>query len=114
MKHTPTPWWLPCLCDDTSSCNCTSICEETYAGGICSVHVSNGISSVSEGGNDAPSKNEAKANAAFIVKSVNCHDDLLEALESAFIVLTTKTNEILTDMVVQQIKEALTKAKATS
>ncbi len=80
-EHTPLPWLgKPHLIDDSTSCNCTSWCEETYAGGILTINVNNGISSISEGGNDAPPLDVAKANAMFVDKAIHQHYPLMEAL----------------------------------
>lgn len=65
-KCTPGPWHAGCITDDDSTCNCRSICDEGYAGGIATVHVDNGITLIAEGGNDAPPFEEAKANCAYI------------------------------------------------
>lgn len=64
-KATPGPWFGPHLGDQDSKCQCASIVDEGYAGGICSVHVGNGLL-VGEGGNDAPPPVEAAANGRFI------------------------------------------------
>lgn len=66
MTFTPGPWYPPHLSDDTTKCNCHSVVSESYAGGICSVDVNNGIPSISDGGNDAPPLEEAKANGIVI------------------------------------------------
>lgn len=75
-KWTPGPWDPPHLSDDSTTCNCRSIVEGGYAGGIATVHVDNGIPLISEGGNDCPPLEEAKANGHLIAAA----PDLDEAL----------------------------------
>ena len=65
-RWTPGPWEPPHLSDDSTPCNCRSIVEGEYAGGIATVHVDNGIALISEGGNDCPPLEEAKANGLLI------------------------------------------------
>lgn len=70
-EATPRPWYAGHLADDNHSCNCQSILAENgKMGGVGQVFVDNG-KPVSEGGNDAPSLEEAKANLALIVHCVN-------------------------------------------
>lgn len=51
---------------------------------------------------------EREANAAFIVKAVNCHDELVEALEIAYKNLSGYEKGSITGI---KISAALTKAK---
>lgn len=67
-EATPGPWYEPHICDDSHPCNCAGILSEGYASGIASVTVSNGLP-VSRGGNDAPPKKEAAANARLIARA---------------------------------------------
>jgi hypothetical protein len=62
---TPGPWHAGHLCRDDLECNCPYVLDEGHAGGIATVHVTNNLP-ISEGGNDAPSLEEAKANQRFI------------------------------------------------
>ena len=78
-KHTPGPWHVGHLGSE-SSCQCRSVVDEGYAGGICTVHVDNG-KLVGEGGNDAPSRDEAVANMHLIAAA----PDLLEALRQMLV-----------------------------
>lgn len=75
-KATAGPWHPGCIVDDTSTCNCRSICDEGYAGGIATVHLGNGLP-IGEGGNDAPPLEEAKANCAYIAA---CNPEAVGAL----------------------------------
>jgi hypothetical protein len=75
-KFTPGPWDPPHLCDDSTPCNCLSIFDGGYAGGIASIHVHNGIDSISAGGNDAPPVGEAKANGWLIASSPELYEAL--------------------------------------
>lgn len=80
--HTPLPWECkPHIMDDSTTCNCTTWCESGYAGGVLSVEKSNGIPLVSEGGNDAPPFEEAKANAIFVDRAIHSFYPMLEALQ---------------------------------
>lgn len=63
-KATPGPWYPGCLGTE-STCQCPYVCDEGHAGGICTVHVDN-KKLISEGGNGAPSKEEATANMKLI------------------------------------------------
>jgi hypothetical protein len=65
---TPGPWHPPHLSDPNSKCQCGSICEEGYCGGIATIHVDNG-KDIGEGGNDGPPLAEARANGIFIAAS---------------------------------------------
>ncbi len=72
---TPGPWYAPHFVDDTTTCNCRSVVCEFYAGAICTIHFDNG-KAISDGGNDAPPLEEAKANA----QAISALPDLIEAL----------------------------------
>ncbi len=75
-EHTPGPWMVPHLADDECKCNCTSIVEGNYAGGIGQVFVDNGIKMITDGGNDCPPLNEAMANARLMAMA----PEMFEAL----------------------------------
>lgn len=79
-KFTPGPWYPPHLSDDSTTCNCRSIVEGGYAGGIATVHVHNGIASIRDGGNEAPPLEEAKANGHLIAAAPELYDALKAAL----------------------------------
>lgn len=59
-KFTPGPWHPGHLGSD-HPCQCANVCDEGYAGGICTIHIGNGLP-IGEGGNDAPPREEAIAN----------------------------------------------------
>ena len=81
-KHTKEPWQVPHLARDDTSCNCAHIFAADYLGGIAEVYVDNG-KPVSDGGNDCPPLEEAKANARRIVACVNaCAGISTEQLEA--------------------------------
>lgn len=84
-KFTPGPWYPGHLGDDNLSCECAYIVDEGHAGGIAQVFVDNGISSISEGGNDAPSRSEAIANMHLIAAAPS----MLYSLDYVFIELET-------------------------
>lgn len=65
MKHTPGPWSVPHLCDDSIRCNCAYVLSSGYAGSICTIDFDNG-KAISDGGNDSPPLDEAKANGLLI------------------------------------------------
>lgn len=104
-KHTPLPWeGKPHIMDGKHPCECTSWCEESYAGGILSIHVHNGIESLSEGGNDAPPLEEAKANAEFVDKAIHSYYPMLEALQKiAKPALGGKQQQYIAQEVLKQI-----------
>ena len=75
-RHTPGPWHATNhFADDAMSCNCAYVLSEGYAGSICDISVGNGLA-ISDGGNDAPPRDEAAANARLIAAA----PDLLAAL----------------------------------
>lgn len=61
VKHTPLPWSVVLTDHPDNGDDCWGIDAESGSVGFC------------EGPND-------EANAAFIVRAVNCHDDLVAAL----------------------------------
>jgi len=80
MKHTPTPWEVN---DDDSGIIGTWGPDEDDWGLICATDYA--ISS-------SVPEEQRPANAAFIVKACNAHDELVEALKTAIQVM--KDNEI--------------------
>ena len=64
-KFTPGPWHAGHFADDMHPCNCTSILADGYMGSIAQITVGNG-KPLSQGGNDAPLDEEAKANLRLI------------------------------------------------
>lgn len=64
-KHTPGPWTVPHFADPDCKCKCAYVLCEKYAGSICEIDIGN-EKPISEGGNDAPPLEEAKANAYLI------------------------------------------------
>lgn len=79
-KHTPKPWYPGHLGDDTIDCECAHIVDEGHAGGIANILVDNGIRSISEGGNDCPSREEAIANMHLIAAA----PDLLDSVDMVY------------------------------
>jgi hypothetical protein len=79
MAHTPGPWEVGHLCDDSTKCNCRYIFGGGYMGGIGEVYVDNGLKLIGEGANDCPPPEEAKANLLLIAAAPL----LLEALIAA-------------------------------
>lgn len=77
-KHTPGPWSTPHLACEDVKCDCAYVLSEGYAGAICTIEVGDG-KRVSDGGNDCPPLEEAKANARLIAAA----PDLLEACRTA-------------------------------
>ena len=62
---TPGPWHPGHLHRDDMTCNCAYVFSETCMGAVATVGVNNDMS-ISEGGNDDPPLEEAKANQLFI------------------------------------------------
>lgn len=80
-KHTPGPWHPGHLGDDSINCDCAYILSENgIMGGIGEVYIDNGISSISEGGNDCPPLEEAVANMHLMAAS----PDMLNSLDFAY------------------------------
>lgn len=78
IKHTPTPWHEEggTIEHESGMLICTMSSAEDFP---CLTEDENKTEAEVRAEVDA----ECKANAAFIVKAVNCHDDLLAALEWA-------------------------------
>lgn len=80
-KSTQGEWSTPHLSDDSTTCNCRYVLSEGYGGSICDVNVNNGLR-ISEGGNDAPPLEEAKANGAWIAAAHNAFPELARRIET--------------------------------
>ena len=78
QQWTPGPWYPGHLGGD-GVCQCKGIDERSYAGGIATVHLHNGIDSIADGGNDCPPREEAIANMHLIAASPR----IARALEAA-------------------------------
>jgi hypothetical protein len=74
-SHTPGPWPVPHFATG-HGCDCRYILAGEHMGGIAEVYVDNG-KKVSDGGNDCPPIEEAKANARLIAAA----PELLAALK---------------------------------
>ncbi len=77
-KHTPGPWSVPHFADDGTTCNCAYVLADGMMGAVAAVYADNG-KPISDGGNDAPPLDHAKANAFLIAAA----PDLLAALINA-------------------------------
>lgn len=99
-KHTPTPWRAPFL-SVTDGDDYIQITDEDQTYGVCRLD-----ESYSE------HREVMKANAALIVKAVNLHDELVEALEF-LMEIDPASGEVLTLEKYQEFEELLAKAKAT-
>ena len=79
-KASPGPWSVPHLSkpeDDPTKCRCPYVLSEGYFGSICDISVDNGLK-VSDGGNDSPPLEEARANGELIGIGRELIPDLLE------------------------------------
>lgn len=78
-KHTPGPWMVPHFACDDHPCDCVYVLgEHGGMGSLAEVTVDNGLP-ISEGGNDGPDLEQAKANAHLIAAA----PEMLEALRAA-------------------------------
>lgn len=78
-KYTPGPWFATNhFANDATPCNCAYVLSEGYAGSICDISVGNGLA-IGDGGNDAPPRDEAAANALLIAAAPDMLADLIEA-----------------------------------
>jgi hypothetical protein len=77
-KTTQGKWGTGCL-GSGNSCQCSYILNEGIAGAIATVHIDNGLL-ISEGGNDAPPREEAIANMNFIAEIHNSYMDIIELI----------------------------------
>lgn len=82
-KHTPTPWNTPAVTINDASKKIIAICTDR-------------------------SNEENKANAAFIVRAVNSHDELLSALQQIGYKALTLPE------IVQMARDVLAKVEAKS
>jgi hypothetical protein len=69
-EHTPTPWFL-----------LDQKLRPQFATRILEIQGPDRLAVVQWGGFDGLDRNQAKANAEFIVRCVNAHDELMVALE---------------------------------
>lgn len=79
-KFTDGPWYPGHLGDETIKCECRSIVSETCMGGVAEVFVDNGLP-ISDGGNDAPPREEAIANMHLISTAPQMFDMISSILE---------------------------------
>lgn len=91
MEHTtPGPWHPGCIVDDTSACNCHSVCTEGYESGIATATLGNGLP-LGKGGIDGPGFEECKANTAYIAA---CNPKNMRAILTRLKDADTKTIEL--------------------
>ncbi len=104
MTHTPTPWFYK---DSLNGSNYRIWAKpHDFEFGVCDICLHYKL------GEELPGK-EAVANAEFIVKACNAHDELLEALEEA-IDHSFYIEGLLTDQqhdLVERLEAAIAKAK---
>ena len=94
VKHTPTPWELKIIKDDDGIADEIIIFPAISNFAICLMGITE----------------DAKANAHLIVKSVNSHEALVEALNIALERLQINNCEGEEDRFIKQIEQALKKA----
>ncbi len=99
-RFTAGPWW-PGHLGGSGKCQCRTIVDEGHAGGVATVHVDNGISSIADGGNDAPPLEQAIANMHLIAAA----PELYTALAAVVAVADRDTD------VFKTAKAALAKAR---
>ena len=76
-RHTPGPWSVPHFADDGVGCDCAYVLADGMMGAVAAVYADNG-KPISDGGNDAPQLDFAKANAFLIAAA----PDMLAALKA--------------------------------
>jgi len=81
-RATDGEWHPGHLTRDDLKCDCAYILSEGRLGGVLEVYIDN-EKPISEGGNDAPPREEAKANLALVALMKNCLPDLLDEIEKA-------------------------------
>jgi hypothetical protein len=100
-KHTPTPWWvaqsagpgiLAVDAIDPADGNLFAVCE---------------IFGINDMREHSP---EAEANAAFIVRACNCHNQLVAALKALYDAVDSSVE--LTPEIMRQARAALAAAEA--
>lgn len=106
--HTPTPWSFAQTYNGEFSV-CSS--RERVANHVATVPIFNGMS---HSGASVPHEaSVAEANAAFIVRCVNAHDDLVMALQASQAFIQVIARETSKDFaVLDRISAALAKAGA--
>lgn len=70
QTHTPTPWGVDEIAEDEAGQETLGIYAEE-GGYVCGIHC----------GSDTQIDEQDQANVAFIVKAVNCHDELVKLLK---------------------------------
>lgn len=71
MEHTPTPWRVTCAYPDETD----NVKVKTNG----CIAIKSGVRAIGLFGHE--SRDEANANAAFIVRACNCHDELVATLK---------------------------------
>lgn len=107
-NHTPTPWYSSTEMDGRHQCYSILTAHEDFEDDDDTPYHPL-IAQTLHGKGFAP-KDIAKANAAFIVKACNAHDDLVGACQTALSNLTLKYPE--DHLVMKRLKAALAKAQA--
>ena len=111
MSHTPTPWALFIPDDDDFDYDIIEITTHERDGLIPIAAISTDFAD--------PIGGEQKANAAFIIRAVNSHDDLVAALHAVTDAYWGVDNDDAGDdgeppSMIIQARAALSKAKAAS
>ncbi len=101
IDHTPTPWEWQGVVTEGEEAGCAFIIGGNLGGLVCGA-----LPRPTE--LDSGDFSRVEANAAFIVKAVNCHDELVEAAREALSWITNIDNSA---KVVGQLRKALEKAK---
>jgi len=93
--------WHPGHLGEPGRCQCTSILSETgIMGAVASVHVDNGLK-ISDGGNDAPPKDQAAANMRHIAR---CDPNTIRTLATEVL----ETRALLASLDVDRLEEIIT------
>lgn len=80
--HTPGPWMPGHFVDENSGCKCRCILSERYMGAIAEIRIDNGLP-ISEGGNDCPPLEEAKANGRLIAAAPDLFEIVTRMVKEA-------------------------------
>ncbi len=103
-RFTAGPWHPGCIVRDGDGCKCRSILDQSYPGGIATVHLDNGVKMISEGGNCCPPLEECIANSHLISAAPELYE-ALEHCETVMMIVEPRSHKA-------EYLEALHKARA--
>lgn len=74
--------WHPGHLGSDITCQCAGVVDEEYPGGVCTIHIDNGLR-IGDGGNGAPPREQAISNMHLIASAPELYAALAETLAIA-------------------------------